>query len=322
MKPQYQSDIYNLIKKYPQQFELGFRIAEIVQITPSTQKFKEVIISTTSYNATIAQSIKDLFSNIIDLPITIHQDYDLPHTVGPDSLIIVVSLCGKREEMLSAARMAYTQKAKIVTITTGGELEVFARERALPLILLDKTLPEFNPLTNGYMSGGCMVAILIQILIKTKILPVNIRQQVLATEGVIEKMYLPKLGQKLAELVTDTTLLIYSPAQYRGVTQLIKNLVNNLLQSPCFYQLIPAVLHSEINSFQSKSPTKYFTLILNDTTLDNRLQKNILTLETKLTTLKIKSYNLELPGENQLEKTLASIMLIYWMIYWSLSQQK
>lgn len=320
MDPQIQSDIYDLIKKYPKQFELGFRMAEHIQIGTSTQKFKEIIIATANYNADIAQSISDLFRKNIDIPITIHQGYDLPYAVGSDSLVIVVSLCGKKEEMLSAVRTAYVQKATIVAVTTGSELEVFIRDRALPLILIDKTLPEFSPLTNGYMSGGCIVAILTQILINARILPASIRQQILATEEAIEKMYLPKLGQKIARIIGGNTLLIYSPIQYAGIAQLIKNLLNNLTQTPCFYNLLPALLHSEINSFRQKDATKYFALILNDNNSDIRAQKDILTLKNKLMALKISYYDLELPGANQLEKTLASIMLTYWTIYWLLNQ--
>lgn len=310
-----QSDIYALINKYPQQFERGFRAAESIQISKGV---KEVIISATSYNAAIAQIIADLFKNELNAPITVHQGYDLPKPVSPDSLVIVISLCGKRPEMLSAAQAAYAQKAKIVAVTTGGELEVFARERNLPLVLIDKALSEFNTPSTGRLAGGFMVAILTQILINAGVLSPKIRQQILAAGEAIEKMYLPKLGQKLAEMASDSTTLIYSSNRYNGLAQLIKSLLNILVQMPCFYNEIPAMLQSEIKGLERKGFAKYFTLILQDNTEDTRMKQTILTTQTQLTTMKIKNYALDLPGQNQLEKTLASIMLIYWMLYWML----
>lgn len=314
-----QSDIYALINKYPQQFAQGFRVAEPVQIVKG---IKEIIISATSYNAATAQIIINIFKNEAKAPIIVHQGYDLPKPVSSDSLVIVISLCGKRPEMLSAAQAAYAQKAKIVAVTTGGELEVFARERNLPLILIDKVLPEFSAPSTGKLAGGFMAAVLTQVLINAGVLSSKVRQQILAAGEAIEKMYLPKLGQKLADLAADSTALVYSSNRYAGLAQLIKSSLNILVQMPCFYNEIPAMLQSELKGLERKGFAKYFALILQDNTEDTRIQKSIIEIQKKLTAIKVKNYALELPGQNQLEKTLASIMLVYWMLYWLLSKQK
>ncbi len=318
-----QSDTYNLIKKYPGQFARGFRLAESV---PLSKDIDQVIISAVSYNAATAEIIKNLFEPEISVPIRVHQGYDLPAKMTPKTLVVAISICGKRPEVLWNAKMAHEAGAKVVAVTTGGELEIFARERNLPLILIDKNSPELQ-LTKGSglmmpLGAGLMFAILTQVLINAGALNIKARQRILESVTEIENMYLPKLGAKIAGLAADTNLLIYSSEQYLGLASLIKNLVNILAQMPCFHNSITGALGSEIHSFQHKGFAKYFALILRDPTTAEPVQYSIEKLQEKLAVIKLKSYVLELPGSNQLTKVIASIMLTYWVIYGLLDKPK
>jgi hypothetical protein len=282
----------------------------------------QIVIAAISYNAATAQIVKNLFAEEISIPIHIHSGYGLPLRITPKTLVIAISICGKRPEVLSAVKMAYAANARVVAITTGKELEAFARERNLPLILIDKTLPEMNQLTGGKMSAGIIIAILTQILINTGVLNPKARQRVLAAVTEIETMYLPKLGGKIAEMIAETNLLIYSSETYLGLASLAKALLNILEQMPCFVNTITEALNSEIYSFQRKGSAKYCALILQDAAESTTTQSSIQKLQEKLTATKLKSYILELPGSNQLTKTLAGIMLLYWVSYSLISQQK
>ena len=314
-----QSDIYDLIKKYPQQFERGFRIAESIQLP---KNIDQVVIASFSYNAAIAEIVKNLFEADATVPIQVCHGYDLPARITPQTLVVAVSLCGRRPEVLSAMQTACKATAKMVAVTTGGELEVFAREHKLPLILIDKNLPEMRPPADGKLSGGIIIAILIQILINSGVLNQKIRQYVLAAVVEIENMYLPKLGDKIAGLVGDTNLLIYSSEKYSGLAKLAKNLFNILIAMPCFESSLTEALGLDIYSFQRKGFAKYFALILQDKNETEPIQFSLQTLTDKLAEVKLKSYILDLPGSNQLTKTLTAVMLFYWVIYALLDKQK
>ena len=314
MKLQDQSDIYDLIKKYPQQFERGFRLAEPVRLSKNV---KEIILCATSYNTPVAEIVADIFGREAHPPYFVHQGYDLPHATSSESLVIAISVCGKRPEVISAAHMAYSQKANLVIVTSGGELENFARERSLPLILIDKANPEFH----FRMAGGIMFAIITQILINAGVLSPKTRQQILAAGQNIEKMYLTKQGSKLAEMIADTSVLVYAPNQYSGVAHFLKHLLNIFIPLPSWTNEIPAVRYSEIYSLQRKGLAKYFALILKDPSADARLQDDTKKLQEQFSDDKIKHYILELPGADYLEKSLAALMLFYWTIY-ALLQKK
>lgn len=315
-----QSEVYDLIKKYPNQFERGFRIAEVAHLPKTVD---QVVISAFSYNAAIAEIVKNLYLEDLAVPLQIHSGYGLPAQITPQTLLVAISLCGKRPEVLSAVQTAYAAGLKVVIITTGGELEVFARERELPLILLDKSLPEYQPApANGSWGAGLMIAILVHILISVGLLPAKTRQEILTTAKGIENMYLPRLGRKIADLIADTTVLVYSSERYYGLANFMKNIINILGGMPCFANTFSGGLGTEIYGFSRKGFAKYFALILNDDTANKNVKWSTQQLEEKLSAAKIKNYVLDLPGQNQLEKTLATPMLIYWTAYGLLDKQK
>lgn len=314
-----QSDIYDLIKKYPEQLEQGFRMAEFVRLPKGID---QVVIVALSYNATIAEIAKNLFEMEASVPIRTHIGYGLPTGITPITLVVAISLCGERPEILSAAKAAYTAKAKLVVVTAGGELEVFAREHNSPLVLIDKNLPELKEPVNRKLSGGIMLAVIIQILINAGVLPPEIRQNILTAIGEIESMYLPKLGEKVANLIADNHILIYSSNRYTGLATLLKALLNILVTLPGATNTIAAALGSDIYGFSHKGWAKHFILILEDTTESELEQKSLLKLEEKITHAKLAYSTLELPGSNQLTKTLAGIMLFYWAIHALLNKEK
>jgi len=318
-----QSDIYDLIKKYPGQLERGFRIAEIIHLPKLPKAVDQVVISAVSYNATIAEMVKNLYTEDILVPFQIHTGYGLPARITPQTLLVAISLCGQHPEVLSAVQVAYKAGLKVAVITTGGELEVFARERELPLILLDKSLPEYKPApANGSWGAGLMIAILVHILIGIGLLPAKVRPQILTAAKDIENMYLPRLGRKIADLIADTNALIYSSEKYYGLANFMKSIINILGEMPCFANTLSGGLGTEIYGFSRKGFAKYFALILRDDTADKNIKWSTQQLEEKLSDAKLKNYVLDLPGQNQLEKTLATPMLIYWIAYSLIYPQK
>ncbi|HCR42140.1 TPA: hypothetical protein DIV45_02120 [Patescibacteria group bacterium] len=305
------SDMYKLINEYPRQFERGFRAAEAISIPPD---IKEVVIIAVSYNAAVVAIVQSLFGDEFKVPVILYSDMRSLQQLGPQTLCIAISLCGHRAEVVSAVQIAHASGAKIVVITTGGELEIFARERKLPLVLLDKQLSEWK----FRMGHGIVLATIVQLLINARVLSATARQKILTAVTAIEKLYLPKLGQKLVDLLAGSTVLIYSSPYHTGLARLCKSLINILWQTPCFTGSFTDLQYLEIHGFGHKGYAKHLVLLLQDKNDDALTQTTIVNLATKLADNKIKYYILGLPGETRIEKTLAGIMLFYWTIYGAL----
>jgi glucose/mannose-6-phosphate isomerase len=67
-------------------------------------------------------------------PILVNRGYEVPAWVGPRTLVVASSHSGNTEETLAAAEAAHTRGARLVAITTGGELARRARAWGIPLL--------------------------------------------------------------------------------------------------------------------------------------------------------------------------------------------
>ncbi|MFH1088371.1 MAG: hypothetical protein V1719_00850 [Patescibacteria group bacterium] len=304
------SDMYALINEYPRQFERGFRIAEQINLPKST--ITNVIITAVGHDAAVAKIVCDLFEANITIPITIKQELADAKTVTKQTLIINLAVTYYPEEMVKLTKKYYVDGAKIITITTGGEPEIFARDRQLPLILLDDSLSEWK----FRMGSGLIIAILTHVLTHYGILPQQTRSHMLQTTTKLDGMYLTKLGEKIAKfMIASSVSLLYTPSHCLGLSHLIKNLTNTLLQLPCFVGLLSDYKYSENYGFSGKNWNKFFALIIQDNDTANN---PAVLVQKQLNARKIDSFIWKLNGQNKLEKSLSTIMLFYWAIYWAL----
>ncbi len=66
------------------------------------------------------------------VPIEVRRDYLLPNYVTKDTLVIAVSYSGNTEETLDGFLQAASRGAKLLAVTTGGELASLARKFQIP----------------------------------------------------------------------------------------------------------------------------------------------------------------------------------------------
>ncbi len=75
------------------------------------------------------------------LPLFVNRNYTLPHFVGNKSLVVAASYSGNTEETLSAYRDARAKKARIIAVTSGGELAKQAKADGAGLITIPQGFP-------------------------------------------------------------------------------------------------------------------------------------------------------------------------------------
>jgi len=304
------SDMYKLINEYPRQFERGFRIAEQINLPKST--ITNVIITAVGHDAIVAEIVRNLFEANSTIPITINQELAYTKTATNQTLVINLAVTYYPEEMTTLNQKYYEDGAKIITITTGGEPETFARNRQTPLVLLDASSPEWK----FRMGSGLIIAVLTHVLSYYGILPQQARSHILQAATELEGMYLTKLGEKISKsIISSSVALLYAPSSYLGISRLIKHLTNTMLQLPCFAGLLSDYKYSEHHGFAQKNWNKFFALIIHDTDKD---KSSAILIQKQLSIRKIDSLVWELDGQNKLEKSFAGIMLFYWAIYWAL----
>lgn len=78
---------------------------------------------------------------LMGVPVVAPKGYEIPHFVGPDTLVFAVSFSGNTEETVEAATQAAARGARLVVIAAGGELARLAGEWGAPWVPVDDSIP-------------------------------------------------------------------------------------------------------------------------------------------------------------------------------------
>ncbi len=136
------SKMQKLLIDFPRQIENALAIGEAIKIDRSLADKARVIVFTGLGGSAIgADVIKGYLQSEISCPILVNRSYVLPKFVGPETLLIVSSYSGNTEETIAAYGEGKKRGARIVTISSGGEIEKMAKEFGNPHIKIPSGFP-------------------------------------------------------------------------------------------------------------------------------------------------------------------------------------
>lgn len=131
--------MYDRIYNFPEQIDDAAEIGK--RLKPETglaKNIKNIIITGMGGSAIGGDIIRTYLAGTAKFPILVNRHYRLPAFIDNNSLVVASSYSGNTEETLSAFEDARSREAKIICITTGGELG----ERAGKYGLMTIKLPE------------------------------------------------------------------------------------------------------------------------------------------------------------------------------------
>lgn len=187
------------IKQLPRQCKQAWDESSRVDFPQDYYKgIRNIVISGmggSSYGARIVKSLYD-GAEMTKIPVELVNNYWLPGYVNSESLVILSSYSGNTEETLSVSKEAKNKGAKILGITSGGELGNFLKANNYPSYIFN---PIHNPSAQPRIGVGYMIMGLIGMLVKLGKIPV------IASE--IEKIitFLEEQSTKLAENTFSTS---------------------------------------------------------------------------------------------------------------------
>ncbi len=124
-----------LIRDFPKQLEQGIQIGREAEVQ-KVSDIHEVLICGMGGSGVGANFMQSFLCDVAGVPIIAHKDYDIPRFVDKDTLAIVSSYSGNTEETLSAYRQILSRGARIIVISSGGELSAEAKKNGNELIVL------------------------------------------------------------------------------------------------------------------------------------------------------------------------------------------
>lgn len=190
-----QGHSYESISGFASQCEDAWFEIKHFQVPSNFRNFKNILFCGMGGSAYGARIIKSLYGNLLKIPVDLVSDYHLPSYADRDTLIIAASYSGNTEETISVVREALKIEAKIIGVTTGGELRELLLRYVCPVWQI---IPKHNPSQQPRLAQGYMQMGQIAILNKLGILRIS--------ETEVEKMidYL-SFREKLLKLESKTS---------------------------------------------------------------------------------------------------------------------
>lgn len=125
------------IEDLPDQIETAWKAFRGLTVPTHYVQAKNILILGMGGSAIGGELAAALASPTASVPIEVRRDYNVPGYVSKDSLIIGVSYSGNTEETIDGFRQAAARGAKLLAVSTGGELAALARKFQIPILSID-----------------------------------------------------------------------------------------------------------------------------------------------------------------------------------------
>lgn len=151
------SGMRSLIEGFPQQVEEAVSIGKSSAIKFPISRITNIVVSGLGGSAIGGDLLRSYLAQELAVPVSVSRHYFLPGYVNDRSLVIVSSYSGNTEETISSFKDAIKRKARVICITSGGEVKRIALRRKLPLIEIPGGYPPRAAL--GYSFFPMLIAL-------------------------------------------------------------------------------------------------------------------------------------------------------------------
>jgi glucose/mannose-6-phosphate isomerase len=114
------------IASFPSQIEKAMQIGKKAKIKIDVRNVQNILLTGLGGSAIGGDLLRSYLAEELAIPFIVNRNYMLPEFVGKKSLVIVSSYSGNTEETISAYKDAVKRKARILCISTGGEVSRMA----------------------------------------------------------------------------------------------------------------------------------------------------------------------------------------------------
>lgn len=153
--------VHESITMLPKQVRHAWKESSKTIVPEHYKTAKTIVLFGMGGSALGMDIIQGVFSDVLTKPVLVVNGYTVPQYVDKDTLVILSSYSGTTEEVLTVAREIGNRTDKVLTITTGGDLQTLAEKNNWPLYTIN---PEYNPCGQPRIAVGYAVIGLIGLL--------------------------------------------------------------------------------------------------------------------------------------------------------------
>ena len=254
------SNMLKAIEDFPIQCKTALGLAKGITVSGKVDK----IIVAGMGGSAVGGDLLRLYMHDSKIPVMTIRDYKLPNFVDENTLVFAVSYSGNTEETLSAFDDATRKKAKIVAVTSGGQLA----EKAKKAIKIPSGLQPRAAV--GYLFFPVLGVLANSGIVNVSNDEINEMLQVLS-----KKDDYIQFGERLAKKIGSRTPLIYASEQFSAVAYRWKTQFNENSKVAAFAHTFSELNHNELVGYQTMPKEKFITIFIRDNHDNDRIQKRM-----------------------------------------------
>lgn len=244
----------------------------------------------------------------IKVPFTIVRDYYLPNHVNKNSLVIISSYSGKTEETISCLKESIERKAKIIAISSNGEVEELCKQNNLPFIKIPSGLPPRSAFPYLFVPIPFILATNDLLNDKEKILSeLNSVPEVLRSIRnliSVEAEEKDNDAKKLAKTLVNAVPIVYGYSLMGVVALRFKQQLNENAKSFAIANVFPELNHNEFEGARFLGISNAILILLRSSQEPAKIKKRIEVTKEILSEFIKNIIELRAPNDSLLKEAL------------------
>lgn len=235
--------------------QIEYAIQNYVPHGLKSSQFSNIIICGLGGSGIGGRIAKAYYADKATLPIDVFSDYSLPRYASKNSLIILSSYSGTTEETLAMFQQAQKLGAKIICISSGGELLSLAKSNNLPLY----------PIETGYQPRMALgFSLTYNLMILGELFETDTKKELESVLSIYQNnaqyqtLAREILNQFAGRETQKFVIIADNPMEAVGV-RFCQQLQENA-KSEAFINVLPEANHNAFESYYGKLPTNFIML--------------------------------------------------------------
>lgn len=263
----------------PQQVTMAWNETSEIKIPASYKKVQNIVFVGMGGSALGAHLIKSVFAQRLSAPFEIVRNYTLPGYVSSKSLVILSSFSGTTEEVLHVAKLAKEKKAKILIITSGGNLSKMMKKDKIPGYVFEPgELAKQPRLGLGFSVVGVLGLLKQAGLLK--VTSAEITKMKRAMDDVVDNSALDvhtknNPAKTVAHALHNKAILVVAAEHLVGNAHVLANQINESGKQYATYMELPELNHHFLEGLDHPKGffNKFVVLMVQSELYNKRIQK-------------------------------------------------
>ena len=269
------SNMLAILLDFHKQCKDAVERAGALKLPSGYARVKRIVVAGLGGSAIGGDLLFTYLAGELSIPLCVSRDYQLPAFVDKETLLFAVSYSGNTEETLSAYNEAVSRSAKIVGITSGGELKKRCKEMKIPVVLVPGGMPPRTAL--GYLFFPMLVIVRKLKLVTDK--SGEIGETLTLLEELSQRYHsLPdNPATALAKKLYGRIPIIYGSRNTSAVALRWRTQINENSKTLAFHHLFPELNHNEIVGWEGlpQITQNFRVVILRDKGESERVKRRI-----------------------------------------------